>query len=445
MAAGDRPTHRLATPSIGCRWGALAAGALAGALLVACGDEAARKTKLQFWALGREGEVVQKLIPAFEAANPGVHVEVQQIPWTAAHEKLLTAFAGRSTPDLAQLGNTWIPELVALGALEPLGGRLAKSRVNPRDFFPGIWATNEIDGEPYGVPWYVDTRVLFYRSDLLARAGVKRPPRSWEEWRNGMRSVKALPGGEHYAILLPTDEWAQPVVLALQAGADLLRDGGRHADFKEARFRTAFEFYVSLFAERLAPPLGNAQVANLYQQFADGYFAMVITGPWNLGEFRRRLTADRQGDWAVAPLPAVTEADYPGVSLAGGSSLVVFGASPHKDAAFRLVEFLTDARQQARFYTLTGDLPARAAAWDDPALADDPKLRAFRTQLEHVRPMPKVPEWERIATAIAEAAERVILGNQTEDRSLDQLQIEVDRMLDKRRFLLDRKSGGGGR
>ncbi len=59
--------------------------------------------------------------------------------------------------------------------------------------------------------------------------------------------------------------------------------------------------------------------------------------------------------------------------------------------------------------------------------------------------MPKVPEWERIATAIAEAAERVILGNQTEDRSLDQLQTEVDRMLEKRRFLLDRKSGEGGR
>ena len=417
-----------------------------GVLAVAgCTRAPAEKTvTLRFWALGREGEVVQSLLPAFERANPGVRVQIQQIPFTAAHEKILTAFVGRSTPDLTQLGNTWIPELVALEALEPLGTRLAGSSLAPRDFFPGIWATNEIDGEPFGVPWYVDTRLLFYRSDLYSQAGVERPPRSWEEWREGMRRVKALPGAERYGILLPIDEWAQPVVLALQAHAGLLRDGGRRGDFHDPRFHRAFEFYVSLFAERLAPPLGNAQVANPYQQFADGYFASWITGPWNLSEFRRRIPPERQGDWATAPLPAVAEADYPGVSLAGGSSLVIFRASEHKDAAFHLAEYLAGVSQQVEFYRLIGDLPARIAAWDDPALTGEPHLRAFREQLQHVEPMPRVPEWERIAWAIAEAAERVILGQQTMDQSLDRLQAEVDRMLAKRRFLLDQHARGAG-
>jgi multiple sugar transport system substrate-binding protein len=58
--------------------------------------------------------------------------------------------------------------------------------------------------------------------------------------------------------------------------------------------------------------------------------------------------------------------------------------------------------------------------------------------------MPRLPEWERIAWAIAEAAERVILGQQTVDQSLDRLQAEVDRMLAKRRFLLDRQRPGAG-
>jgi multiple sugar transport system substrate-binding protein len=412
--------------------------ALVGCTRVPAGNTVA----LRFWALGREGEVVQSLLPQFERANPGVHVQVQQIPFTAAHEKILTAFVGGSTPDLTQLGNTWIPELVALEAIEPLGRRVAGSSLAPSQFFPGIWATNEIDGEAYGVPWYVDTRLLFYRTDLWTQAGVARPPRSWEEWREDMRRVKALPGPEHYAILLPIDEWAQPVVLALQARADLLGDGGRRGDFHDPHFRRAFEFYVSLFAERLAPPLGNAQVANPYQQFADGYFASWITGPWNLSEFRRRVPPERQGVWTTAPLPGVAEADYPGVSLAGGSSLVIFRASEHKDAAFRLVEFLAGVRQQVEFYRLIGDLPARTAAWDNPALTGEPHLRAFREQLQHVEPMPRVPEWERIAWAIAEAAERVILRQQTVDRSLDQLQAEVDGMLAKRRFLLDRPARG---
>src|SRR5215207_9206354 len=72
---------------------------------------------LRFWAFGREGEVVQELMRDFERQNPGIRVHVQQIPWTAAHEKLLTAYVGDATPDVAQLGNTWIPEFVALNAL----------------------------------------------------------------------------------------------------------------------------------------------------------------------------------------------------------------------------------------------------------------------------------------------------------------------------------------
>jgi len=430
---------------VGIACGAVAVSVLA-ALNTGCGGAGHDgPVTLTFWALGREGEVVRSLLPGFERANPGVRVAVQQIPFTAAHEKILTAFVGGSTPDLTQLGNTWIPELVALEAIEPLGDRLARSSVAPGDFFPGIWATNEIDGEPYGVPWYVDTRLLFYRSDLWAAAGVARPPRGWEEWREAMRRVKALPGGERYGILLPIDEWAQPVVLALQAGAPLLRDGGRYGDFADPRFRRAFEFYVALFSERLAPPLGNAQVANPYQQFADGYFASWITGPWNLSEFRNRIPPDWQGEWTTAPLPALAGDDYPGVSLAGGSSLVIFRASRHKDAAFRLIEYLAEVAQQVAFYRLIGDLPARAAAWDDPLLAGEPRLRAFREQLQRVEPMPRLPEWERIAWAIAEAAERAVLGRQTVDQSLDQLQTEVDLMLAKRRFLLDRRAGGAGR
>src|SRR5262245_48094611 len=90
-----------------------------------CAPPNSGRETLRFWAMGREGEVIAQLIPEFERSNPGIHVEVQQLPWTAAHEKLLTAFAGDALPDLCQLGNTWIPELAALDALTPLDTLLA--------------------------------------------------------------------------------------------------------------------------------------------------------------------------------------------------------------------------------------------------------------------------------------------------------------------------------
>lgn len=422
---------------------AAAAAVAIAAALTGC-PRPAGPAALRFWAFGREGEVVREMMPDFERANPGLHVEVQQVAWTAAHEKLLTAYVGRQTPDVVQAGNTWIPEFVALDALEPLDDRLARSAALARgSYFPGIWDTNVLDGRVYGIPWYVDTRVLFYRGDLLRAAGEPGPPRTWDEWRRSLGSVKPQlrPGG--YPILLPTDEWAQPVILGLQAGASLLRDGGRYGAFRAPEFRRAAAFYVSLFEGGLAPAVTNAQVSNVYQQFDAGDFAMWITGPWNLGWFRRRLAPARQGVWDTAPLPAPgPSAGDPGTSLAGGSSLAVFRASKRKDDAWKLVEYLSAPERQIRFYALSGDLPARIEAWEDPLLKDDPKAHAFAVQLRHVTPVPKVPEWESIATRLFERLDRVIRHQATLDAALTALDAETDRLLEKRRWLLDQPARG---
>src|SRR5262245_18822963 len=80
------------------------------ALVAGCGGDRSGSTELRFWAMGREGEVVQRLMPEFERRHPGVRVRVQQVPWSAAHEKLLTALVGGTMPDVFQLGSTWIAE-----------------------------------------------------------------------------------------------------------------------------------------------------------------------------------------------------------------------------------------------------------------------------------------------------------------------------------------------
>jgi multiple sugar transport system substrate-binding protein len=411
-------------------------------LVLACGQPGAQPpgVTLRLWAFGREGEEVQQLIPEFERRNPGIRVQVQQIPWIAAHEKLLTAYVGDATPDLAQIGNTWIPEFAALGALEPLGGWIGRSEVvDSTAYFGGIWSTNTIGDTVYGVPWYVDTRVIFYRKDILARAGYPEMPATWAEWRRAMEAVKRELGPGRHAIFLPTNEWAQPYVFGMQTGSTLLDSAGRYGVFSDSAFRRAFDFYVGLFESGLAPALGNVEIANVYQEFARGRFAMWITGPWNLGEFRKRLPADLQDDWGTAPLPA-PDGDSAGVSIAGGSSLAMFRASRSKEAAWRLVEFLSSTEQQDRFYRLTGDLPARTDAWEATGLADDPKARAFWLQLHRVRPIPKVPEVELIATRVSESAEQVIRGHRPAGAALEELDRDVDRILEKRRWMLDREA-----
>jgi multiple sugar transport system substrate-binding protein len=418
------------------------AGRLAAAALVccmaACTRAAPDEIVLQFWAMGREGEVVAELTRGFEASHPGIRVKVQQLPWQGAHEKLLTAFVGEATPDLAQLGNTWIPEFAALGALAALDSATATSAVvEKEDYFPGIWDTNVINGRLFGVPWYVDTRLLFYRSDLLAQAGFAHPPRSWSEWMEMLVAIKRLPGAEHYSILVPLNEFEPLLLLGLQQEEPLLRDGDRWGNFRSQGFRRALGFYVGLFEKELAPRATNTQIANVWNEFARGQFSFYITGPWNIGEFKRRLPQELQGSWMTAPLPGPGGA---GLSNAGGSSLVVFADSPRQEAAWKLIEYLSQPGVQRRFYELSGDLPPRRSSWDAPVLRGDIHAAAFRDQLERVEPTPKVPEWERIATEMRIVAEQAAHGDLSIDAAVSELDARADLILEKRRWMLAREA-----
>ena len=410
------------------------------AVLTGCARDSGTTT-LRFWAMGREAEVAAELIAGFEREHPGVRVKVEQLPWTAAHEKLLTAFAGDATPDLAQVGNTWLPEMQALGALEPLDPWIARTpALQASDYFDGIWATNAPTGQRVGLPWYVDTRLLFVRHDLLARAGIPRVPQNWGDWRAALARLREH--GMATPLLLPTNEFEPLLALALQQPAEVLRDGGRFGNFSSQDFRRALGFYAERFTRGDAPGLTNNQVANVWQEFGRGTFAFYISGPWNIGEFKRRLAADLADAWSTAELPGP---DGPGTSIAGGASLAMFRRSRHKPEAWALISYLSRPAVQLQFYRLTGDLPPRRSTWAMPldggaTLAEDRHAAAFRRQLERVRPTPAVPEWERIANEMQLAAARVVGGRDSIDVAVRGLDARVDGILEKRRWMLDRAS-----
>ena len=140
---------------------------------------------------------------------------------------------------------------------------------------------------------------------------------------------------------------------------------------------------------------------------------MVITGPWEIGEFGTRV---QSAPWATAPLPGP---EGPGVSMAGGASLVLFRGSKRKDAAWRFIEYLSEPATQVRFYELTGDLPARRGAWRSPALAENRHAAAFRDQLDRVVPLPKVPEAEQIVSKVFEQGERQTLCGRRKGKDVE--------------------------
>jgi len=422
---------------------AIAAIAGATATLIGCGKQRGDRQLVRFWTIGREGEVATTLIQDFVSAHPEIEVEVQKMPLTAAHEKLLTAYAGDTLPDLCQLGNTWIPEFAALHALEPLDARVAASKViEPADYFTEIFNSNRVDDTLFGVPWYVDTRLLYYRRDLLQRAGYDHPPTSWSEWESMLAAIKEREGKDKYAVLLPLNEFEPLLVLALQQPSELLRDNGRFGNFRSDDFKRVMTFYRNIFERGWAPRATNTQISNVWDEFGKGYFSFYISGPWNIAEFKLRMPANLKDAWMTAPMPGP---NGPGASSAGGSSLVVFSSSEAKDAAWQLAEHLSTSASQSRFYDLTGNMPPRRSSWQVPALVQSPYARAFHEQLDRVRSPPKVPEWERIATEMRLAGERVVQGRQRVDDAVRELDYKTDEILEKRRWMMDRERKGAGK
>lgn len=410
--------------------------------ITSCSKDSDEIKTIKFWAMGSEAEQVSKILPEFEKKYPNIKVKVQQIPWTAAQEKLITAFASDNTPDICQLGNTWIPQFASLNAIISLDKFIAKSEtVKPGKFFSGIWETNIIDNKVYGIPWYVDTRLMFYRKDVFERAGFKNPPKNWDElYTLCVRIKETHKTKDKYPIFIPTNEWNSFIIFGLQAGAELLKDENTRGNFSSKEFKKAFDYLIRFHKENLTP-FGMMQVTNVYQAVAEEYISIYFSGPWNIPEFKKWMTGELADKWTTAPMPGYRN-EYPGVSLAGGSSLVIFKDSKYKDEVWKLIEFLSEPEIQLKVYKVTNNLPAVIDSWRDSSLSNDIYMKAFYQQLQNVVSAPKIPEWEQIVfSKLQQYAEFAARGVMTTEEALKKLDEDADRILEKRRWLVESKRG----
>ncbi|MFH0735599.1 MAG: sugar ABC transporter substrate-binding protein [bacterium] len=409
-------------------------------VIFSCSKNDNKQTVINFWAMGAEGEYIQKLIPEFEKRNPGIKVKVQMVPWTAAQEKLITAYASDNSPDAFQLGNTWIPQFAALNALEDLTPYINKSQnIKKENYYKGIWDTNILEDKIYGVPWYIDTRILFYRSDVLEEAGYKNPPKSWDELLDCARKVKTvLNDNNKYPIYIPTNEWVPFIVFGKQAGSNILKNNDSYGNFSGKEFKIGFTYLMQFFKEGLSP-IGISQVTNVYQAFADKYINMYISGPWNIIEFNKIFVGKLKGKYKTAPMPGY-KGEYPGLSLAGGASIVMYKKSTHKKEVWKFIEYLSEPKIQLEFYKYLFDLPAVKSAWQDTLIQNDLNMQAFSKQFENVVPTPKIPEWEQIAfSKVQQYAEFASRGTLTIDQALKKLDKDVNNILEKRRYILSKR------
>lgn len=350
------------------------------------------------WAMGTEGASLGALADDFMAEYPDVDVEVTAIPWDAAHDRIVNAIAGGEVPDVSLVGTTWMGEFATLGGLDP-----TPDTIDPAAFFEGAWDTTVVDGVSYGVPWYVETRLAYYRTDLAEQGGVDAAPADWDELK--ALAVALQDAGAEYGISLQpggVGSWQTWMPFFWQAGGSIVDDANAFTLDSQACV-DALTYYDSFFEEGLAQP--SVSDVPVEAQFADGSVGSFISGPWMIG-----VVTDAGADpasFTVAHQPTNQSA----TSFVGGGNLAVFDQSDNKDAAWEFVRYLSRPEVQVKWYDTVKDLPSVQAAWDDETLAGDEMLAMFGDQLEDAKSPPAIPKWEEVASAVDDQIEQVTQGS----------------------------------
>ena len=396
------------------------AGPLAG-----CG-RARDPARLSFWAMDVEAENAKFILPRFTRAT-GLPVDLQWLAWTAAHEKLLTAHAGGSLPDVVMLARNWVAEFATIDAIRPLPAGDA-------DLLGDCYAPHDlrIGGRDLAVPWTLDTPVQYYRRDLLARAGYDVPPTGLDAWKVMLRAVKRVQGDDRFAVLMQLN-WPDHLFhIAEQQPDPLLVDRQSRGNFRSPGFRAVLGYYVSLFEEKLAPRVTSIEAFDPAGELVRGWVAVHGSGAWTRAELLRRRALLSPDRWMTATLPGQ------GRDLVAGAVLCVSRSAADPARAWALVRYLCAPATQLQFARVAGTLPSRPSAWAAPPIARDPAMTAFRRALDSGVPNRNLIEWDRIATEVQRLAEQAVRGRLTIDAAAAEMDRRADALLAKRRWLLER-------
>lgn len=352
-----------------------------------------------------------KTIDPYLKEHSNVSVKVTVLDWGSAWTKVTTAATSGEGPDLLQLGSTWVPAIASMGGIDKLNDKVAE--VGGADaFLPAIWSTTSISGQQdiYGVPWFVDARAIYYRTDAFKQVGVDTST-AFKDWDSFMAALEKVNGvtvdGKKMAALgLPgKNDWNVvhnifPWIWA--AGGNVLDDDNKTVTFNNEKGLAGVMYYTGLAHEGLVDKSSlEKNSSQIEGDFGDGKSAVIISGPWLAKNFNTPKDNGGMADkvaaknFAVAPLPAGPGGQY---TFVGGSDLTVFSGSKHKDATWDLIKYLSSDEAQKAYAVISGQLPSKLSILNAPDL--DSNMKAFTEATKYGRSYPSIPQWGPTETAL---------------------------------------------
>ncbi|HWG84763.1 MAG TPA: extracellular solute-binding protein [Deinococcales bacterium] len=379
---------------------------LAFAMALGAGSSSLAATEITFlYGLGGPlGERVMEMVAAFNKAQNDVVVRGEHAGnYDLVLTKTLAGIAaGQPAGDVLQLETSLFTRLAAAGHLQDL-----RTMPGFNNYYNSLWPVfrkmvSAADGGVYASPWNHSVPVLYCNNDLLAKAGVSAPPRTWPEMRDFARKVKAATGVAAFQV--PADPWPLEAAM-LSQGQAMLAKGRLQVD--SAAALNVIQLWQNIYRDGTV--IKDTRDAAIGVEFAAGRlacrFASVATRTEILTQAKFKFTS------YLLPLYRTASATI------GGAVVAIPKAVPaaRQQAAWKFVQWLNQPEQQITWLQKTYYLPVARSLVETSAfktfINSQPGMDAGYRQLTYAAPRPQSPNWPQVQPMINQALDDIYLKN----------------------------------
>jgi multiple sugar transport system substrate-binding protein len=371
---------------------------------------------------------IRNMIKDFEAANPGIKVNPEFVPYEALHDKIIAAQgAGAGGYDVILFDDIWPAEFAKHNVLVDVTSKIPAD--DNAKVFDGAWTTVTYDDKRYGMPWILDTKYLFYNKEMLQKAGIANPPKTWDELAADAKIIKDK-GIVKYPIVW---SWAQAEAVICDYATLVDAYGGKFFDngkpvLDSGASLEAVKYMAQTLKDGITNPASKEYLEDdVKKVFTNGDAAFALNWTYMYPAANDPKQSKIVGQVGVVAAPGVAgKSDFSAVN--GAMGLGIPPTSTHQDEAWKFITFLTSQPVQNKYAQLS--LPIWKSSYDDPAVAkgQEDLVGAAKYAINAMFARPAMPSYQEMSTILQKALQEVVTGQATPEDAMGQAQKQVERL-----------------
>lgn len=360
---------------------------------------------------GAELDTLNDAISKYKKLHPNATINQLQVPFDQLKNKFQTAAASGGGPDILVGPADWIGDFTKANLIAPMDSYVDSDFLS--HYVKGAINQVTYDGKLMAMPESTECVALIYNKSL-----VKSVPKTTDDM---IKLADSLHKGDTYGLVYNTGFYFTAGYF-FAAGMKLF-DANHNAIVAQGNGGViALEFLKKLASDK------NIIAANDYgkadSMFKEGKAAMIINGPWAVGDYVKALGADKVG---VAPMPIFSPTGKPFAPFVNTKDFMLNANSDdaHKKAAMDFIKFMTSKEIEQEFFEKAKHIPSNL----DVNTSSDPIVDGFIKQIKTGVPMPIIPEMGAVWNPMQNAIDSVLAGKATPQDAIKAAQEAINKKI----------------